>query len=97
MIAIFFITFESKEDTTTEETTAGAQIEDFTISHTFDESQDPEDVVLTDASGIITSPGYPKKYETNVQHSWLIHLPTQGRIFINFKSFKLDDVAPYCL
>ena len=91
MIATFFITFESKEDTNTEETTAGAQIEDFTISHSFDESQDPADVVLTDASGTITSPGYPNNYEDNVKHSWLIHLPTQGRIFINFKAFHLED------
>ena len=45
--------------------------------------------------GIITSPGYPDGYSSNMSVSWVIHAPPGQRIGIHFISFDLQDRMPF--
>ena len=42
-------------------------------------------------TGVITSPGYPRNYEENLDLSWLIQVPSGQLIEIVFISFDVDS------
>ena len=42
-------------------------------------------------SGVITSPGYPQNYDSNLDLSWLIVVPIGQTIEINFISFQTEN------
>ncbi|XGW05429.1 hypothetical protein V3C99_016074, partial [Haemonchus contortus] len=48
------------------------------------------DVVLTDFTGSIQSPGYPNKVWTNQYCSWTILVPSGNRIQVNFHNFVIE-------
>ena len=41
-------------------------------------------------SGVITSPGFPGNYDLNLDINWLIQVPMQQTIEINFLSFDVE-------
>jgi hypothetical protein len=40
--------------------------------------------------GVITSPGFPGNYDNNLDFTWLIQVPMQQTIEINFLSFDVE-------
>ena len=46
---------------------------------------------LCSINGVITSPGFPHKYNNNLELTWLIQLPLGNYIKIDFLSFDLED------
>ena len=43
--------------------------------------------------GVITSPGFPGNYDNNLDFTWLIQVPMQQTIEINFLSFDVEYQA----
>ena len=48
------------------------------------------DYVLTDESGVITSPNFPNNYGPNLNCSWLMFGPAGKVIQLTFNSFLLE-------
>lgn len=42
-------------------------------------------------SGVITSPGFPQKYQNNLNLNWLIQVPDGKFVQTNFISFDVED------
>ncbi|VDM59738.1 unnamed protein product [Angiostrongylus costaricensis] len=53
------------------------------------------DIVLTDFTGSIQSPGYPSKVWTNQYCSWTISAPLGNRIQLNFHDFVVEKKYRY--
>ena len=41
-------------------------------------------------NGVITSPGYPRNYDNDINMTWLIQVPEGLRVEITFLSFELE-------
>ena len=41
-------------------------------------------------NGVITSPGYPRNYDNDINLTWLIQVPEGLRVEITFLSFELE-------
>ena len=48
-------------------------------------------LTLTNASGLIKSPGFPKNYYNHMDCTWLIQVPFGQSIEVNFLTFHLDN------
>ena len=48
---------------------------------------------LSGTSGVLAHPGYPNKYDNNVDSTWLIETHPSTKIKLNFNSFALEESA----
>ena len=51
---------------------------------------------MIEPNGTLTSPGYPKNYQPNVDCIWVITAPEGHHIELEFKQFDIDKVGQGC-